>query len=115
MALYSNEAKNRATPFGITEEERNRHAAKVSGTVTGRPVVANTPTSSGPSQPLGRKLFDGAAWASDKILTPPKAVVDGVNRTLVGARNLYRTGVGLQPVEPMEFNYSGNDATVWTV
>jgi hypothetical protein len=54
---------------------------------------------------FARGLYDASAVAGDAMKAIPKGIVDGVNRTLVGVRNIAREGVGKAPVNPYEFNY----------
>ena len=95
MALY--DKKFRPTPFGMTEEERNKMAAKVPGTV-------NTEVIARP-RGFARGLADVAASTTDAMQAPYKGLADGLNRIGVGVRNLGREGVGLAPVAPTQFNY----------
>ena len=55
---------------------------------------------------FARGLFDAAAVTTDIAKAPIKGLADGTNRLAIGGYNILREGVGMQPVQPRQFNYS---------
>ena len=95
MAIYSDPSKKKLYP-GMSEEERNAQAARVPASVNVQSAAV----------PLGRKLFDNAAKSNDMLSTPATAVADYANRGAMALRNIGRTGLGKEPLEPAQFSYT---------
>lgn len=64
--------------------------------------------SQAPQKPgaFARGLFDAGAVTTDIAKAPIKGLADGANRLAIGGYNILREGVGMQPVQPRQFNYS---------
>lgn len=64
--------------------------------------------SQAPQKPgaFARGLFDAGAVTTDIAKAPIKGLADGTNRLAIGGYNILREGVGMQPVQPRQFNYS---------
>jgi hypothetical protein len=75
-------------------------AATLGGTRGGGAAAESKPGA------FARGAFDAAAIANDAMGAPMTGLLDYTNRALVMARNFGRQGLGKQPVQPIDFNYS---------
>ena len=80
-------------------------AAKMAPAVPKPAPIAAPPAKPKPGA-FARGLFDAAAVTTDIAKAPIKGLADGANRLAIGGYNILREGVGMQPVQPRQFNYS---------
>ena len=104
-------------PSGMTNDQWKRLSSAMVPTVVQRvapvvekpavPAVRQAPIATPPkSGAFARGLFDAGAVTTDTAQVPLKGLADGTNRLAIGGYNILREGVGMQPVQPREFNYS---------
>ena len=100
-------------PSGMTNDQWKQLSSAMAPPVVQRVVPAverPEPIATPPAKPkpgaFARGLFDAGAVTTDIAKAPIKGLADGTNRLAIGGYNILREGVGMQPVQPRQFNYS---------
>ena len=100
-------------PSGMTNDQWKQLSSAMVPPVVQRVVPAvemPAPIATPPAKPkpgaFARGLFDAGAVTTDIAKAPIKGLADGANRLAIGGYNILREGVGMQPVQPRQFNYS---------
>lgn len=100
-------------PSGMTNDQWKQLSSAMVPPVVQRVVPAverPAPIATPPAKPkpgaFARGLFDAGAVTTDIAKAPIKGLADGTNRLAIGGYNILREGVGMQPVQPRQFNYS---------